>query len=177
MEITREKMVTVEYTLTDDKGEVLDTSRNRAPLSYIQGMGGMIAGFESALEGKKEGDKFAFDVSPKDGYGEHDASLLFSVPKDRFAEGENLTPGMRFQVQTPNGAAIMAVHQINDDSVVLDANHPLAGATLHFDVEVMGVRKATDEEIMQATSVGSGCGCSCDSSSSCDSGGCGGSCG
>lgn len=174
MEIAREKMVTVEYTLTNDAGEVLDTSKNRAPLSYIHGIGGMIPGFESALEGKKEGDKFSFDVSPRDGYGEHDASLLFSVPKDRFADGDKLALGMRFQVQTPNGAAIMAVHQINDDTVVLDANHPLAGATLHFDVEVLGVRDATDEEIRQATYAGSGC--SCDSGSSCDTGGCGSCC-
>jgi FKBP-type peptidyl-prolyl cis-trans isomerase SlyD len=156
MEIAKQKAVTVEYTLTNDAGEVLDTSGNHGPLTYIQGVGNMIPGFELALEGKKSGDKFSFNVSPADGYGEKDTALMFSVPKERF------------EVQTPNGTAIMAVDRIEQDSVVLDGNHPLAGNALHFDVEVLGVRDATDEELEQAQSGGQGCGCACDDS------GCGG---
>ncbi len=168
MDIERHKAVTVEYTLTNDAGEVLDTSKNHGPLTYVQGVGNMIKGFESALEGKKSGDKFAFDVSPGDGYGEKDTALLFAVPKDRFKDVKDLEVGMRFEVQTPNGAAIMMVDRVEDDSVILNGNHPLAGSTLHFDVEVVGVRDATDEELQQAYSAGQGCGCSCDDS------GCGG---
>ncbi len=170
MEIVTHKAVTVEYTLKNDAGEVLDSSSNHGPLTYIQGVGNMIPGFESALEGKASGAKFAFDVSPADGYGEKDPALLFAVPKDRFQGVKDLEIGMRFEVQTPNGAAIMAVERIDPDSVVLNGNHPLAGATLHFDVEVLGVRDATDEELAQAYSHGQSCGCSCDDS------GCGGSC-
>ena len=170
MEITEQKAVTVEYTLTNEAGEVLDSSRDRAPLTYVQGVGNMIAGFETALEGKQAGDKFSFDVAPGDAYGERDKSLLFAVPKDRFQGTPDLEVGMRFEVQTPNGAMIMAVDRIEDDSVVLDGNHPLAGNRLHFDVEVVGVRDATDEELVQAQNPAQGCGCSCDES------GCGGGC-
>jgi FKBP-type peptidyl-prolyl cis-trans isomerase SlyD len=169
MQITKHKAVTVEYTLTDDAGQVLDSSRNRAPLTYIQGVGNMINGFETALEGKQDGDKFSFDVAPADGYGERDETLVFAVPKDRFQETPDLEVGMRFQVQTPDGAMIMAVDRIEENSVVLDGNHPLAGNRLHFDVEVVGVREATDEELTESHNHGQGCGCSCDES---DCGGC-----
>lgn len=169
MQITKHKAVTVEYTLTDDAGQVLDSSRNRAPLKYIQGVGNMINGFETALEGKQDGDKFSFDVVPADGYGERDETLVFAVPKDRFQETPDLEVGMRFQVQTPDGAMIMAVDRIEENSVVLDGNHPLAGNRLHFDVEVVGVREATDEELTESHNHGQGCGCSCDES---DCGGC-----
>jgi len=98
MEIAKHKSVTVEYTLKNDAGDVLDTSSNRGPLTYIQGVGNMIPGFESALEGKKSGEKFAFEVAPADGYGEKDANLMFSVPKDRFQGVQDLKVGMRFEV-------------------------------------------------------------------------------
>ncbi len=177
MEITERKAVTVEYTLTNDAGEVLDSSRNREPLTYVQGMGNMISGFETELEGKKAGDKFSFAVAPKDGYGERDTSLLFSVPKEKFKSTPDLKIGTRFEVTTPNGTMVMAVARIEDDSVVLDGNHPLAGNKLHFDVEVVGVRDATGDELAAAENHGHGCGCSCDESScgdgSCGDGGCG----
>jgi FKBP-type peptidyl-prolyl cis-trans isomerase SlyD len=175
MQIAKQKAVTVEYTLTNDTGAILDSSRDRAPLTYIQGMGGMISGFETALEGKQAGDKFSFEVAPADGYGEQDTALLFTVPKDRFEGTPDLEVGMRFQVQTPNGGMIMAVDRIEGDSVVLDGNHPLAGKKLHFDVEVVGVRDATDEEMAEAQNPAQGCGCSCDDSG-CGDSGCGGSC-
>ena len=172
MEIAKHKSVTVEYTLKNDAGDVLDTSSNRGPLTYIQGVGNMIPGFESALEGKKSGEKFAFEVAPADGYGEKDANLMFSVPKDRFQGVQDLKVGMRFEVQTPEGAAVMAVDRIEQDAVILDGNHPLAGNKLHFEVQVVGVRDATDQELEQAYSGGAhACG-----SCSCDDTGCGGSC-
>ncbi len=174
MQISKHKAVTVEYTLKNEEGQVLDTSVERAPLTYVQGVGSMINGFETALEGKQTGDKFSFDVAPADGYGEKDTSLLFSVPKDRFQGTPELEVGMRFQVQTPNGSMVMAVDRIEDDSVVLDGNHPLAGNKLHFDVEVVGVRDATDEELSEAQNPSHGCGCSCDDSSHTETG-CGGS--
>ncbi len=180
MQITKHKAVTVEYTLKNEGGQVLDTSADRAPLTYIQGTGNMISGFETALEGKQKGEKFSFDVAPADAYGEHDQSLLFSVPKDKFQGAPDLEVGMRFQVQTPEGTMVMSVDRLDGDSVILDGNHPLAGNTLHFDVEVLGVRDATDQEISEAENPSHGCGsCSCDDSgpheSGCGSaGGCGG---
>ena len=164
MQITKHKAVTVEYTLTDEGGQVLDSSRDRAPLTYVQGVGNMIHGFETALEGKQAGDKFSFDVAPGDGYGERDDAQVFAVPRDRFQGTPDLEVGMRFQVQTPDGAMIMAVDRIEENSVLLDGNHPLAGNQLHFDVEVVGVRQATDDELTEAQNPGQGCGCSCDDS-------------
>jgi FKBP-type peptidyl-prolyl cis-trans isomerase SlyD len=175
MEITERKAVTVEYTLTNEAGKVLDSSRSREPLTYVQGLGNMISGFEAALEGKKAGDKLSFEVAPQDAYGEKDKSLLISVPKERFQNTPDLTAGMRFEVQTPNGTMVMAVDRIEEDSVILDGNHPLAGSRLHFDVEVVGVREATSEELAEAENHGHGCGCSCDESS-CGDSGCGGGC-
>ncbi len=170
MQVAKQKSVTVEYTLKNDTGEVLDSSRDRAPLTYIQGMGSMISGFETALEGKETGDKLSFEIAPADGYGEQDKALLFSVPRDRFQGTPDLEVGMRFQVQTPNGAMIMAVDRIEADSVVLDGNHPLAGKRLYFDVEVVGVRDATDSELEEARKPAHGCGCSCEETTCGDSG-------
>ena len=158
MKISNHTFVTVSYTLSDDAGIVLDTSNGREPLTYVHGTGGLIGGFEAALDGKSPEDKFSFILSPKEAYGERQESLVFALPKERFAEIENLQIGMQFGVNTPQGAMVMTVTNLGDKEVTLDGNHPLAGSTLHFDVEVLDVRDATEEEIAEALQH-TGCGC------------------
>lgn len=170
MNIEKEKVVTVEYTLKDAQGTVIDTSRGREPLTYIHGAGGMIPGFEAALEGKTPTDKFEFVIAPKEGYGERNESLVFPVPREEFRRIEGLHAGMQLRVKTPEGSTtVMTVTNIEENTVTLDANHPLAGQSLYFDVEVLGVRDATPAELDSIQ-----CGQSC-SPSCCES--CGSSCG
>ena len=141
MRIETDRVVTVAYTLSNEKGEVLDTSEGREPLTYIQGAG-MIKGFEAALEGKSPQDAFSFTVKPEEGYGERRPELLFQVDKAMLREIPELAVGVPLRVRTPDGAMVAMVAGIEDDKVTLDGNHPLAGLTLTFDVEVsMCVRR------------------------------------
>jgi FKBP-type peptidyl-prolyl cis-trans isomerase SlyD len=161
MKISNHKFVTVEYTLSDDAGAVLDTSRGREPLTYVHGTGGLISGFETALDGRLAADKFSFVLAPKDGYGERNDSLIFNLPRERFSEVEDLKEGMQFAVNGPHGALVMTVTDAGEKEVTLDGNHPLAGSTLHFDVEVLQVRDATEEEIQESLQ-NTGCSCAAD---------------
>lgn len=143
MQISKNKVAGIHYTLTDNHGNTIDSSREREPLYYIQGNGNLIQGMEEGLEGKSEGDKFQIKVSPDKGYGQIDPKLVQEVPKNAFGEQE-VKQGMRFQ--TSQGQ-VVTVTEIKDESVTVDANHPLAGMELNFDVEVMEVRDATSEEL------------------------------
>ncbi len=171
MRIETDRVVTVAYTLANEKGEVLDTSEGRAPLTYIQGAG-MIKGFEVALEGKSPQDAFSFTVKPEEGYGERRPELVFQVDKERLREIPELAVGVPLRVRTPDGAMVAMVAGIEDDKVLLDGNHPLAGLTLTFDVEVIDVREATEEELAGARQQET-CGCGASQQETC---GCGGSC-
>ena len=163
MTITKNKVATFEYTLTNDKGEVIDTSKNHGPLSYIQGAGNIIPGLEAQMEGKKVGDAFKASIAPKDGYGEKRDDIVITVTKDKFDPSEPIELGMQFQIQTPQGLHIVTIAKIDGNNVTLDGNHPLAGETLHFDVKVTEVRDATKEELSHGHIHGE---------SSCGDGGC-----
>ncbi len=147
MEIADNKVVSMHYKLTDDDNNVLDSSEGRDPLSYIHGVGNIIVGLEKQLSGKAVGDKVKATVVPSEGYGERDENLVQVVPKSGFQGDEELQVGMQVQVGTQQGNAIASVAKIEGEDVTLDVNHPLAGVTLHFDVEVMDVREATKEEL------------------------------
>lgn len=146
MQIGKEKVVTIDYTLTDDKGEVLDSSQGQEPLTYIHGSGTIIPGLESALEGKTAGDNLKIKVVPEQGYGERDEDLVQAVPRGRFPGGD-VTVGMRFHAQGSGGSQVVTVVAVDDANVTVDANHPLAGVTLSFDVDVREVREATADEL------------------------------
>lgn len=135
------------YTLKDEQGETIDSSQGHEPLAYIQGIGNIIPGLEDALEGKTKGDKLEVTIAPEDGYGERQENMVQKVAKSGFQGDEELVVGMQVQVETKNGPAIAMVSEIEGEDVTLDLNHPLAGVTLNFDVEVMDVREATDEEL------------------------------
>ena len=147
MKIAHEKVVSIHYTLTNSEGTVLDSSSGGEPLAYLHGFGNIIPGLENALEGKGAGDKLSVTVEPEQGYGARDERLVQAVPRSAFKGVEDIAPGMQFQAQGPQGARLVVVTQVADDEVTVDANHPLAGQTLNFDVEVSGVRDATAEEL------------------------------
>jgi FKBP-type peptidyl-prolyl cis-trans isomerase SlyD len=147
MKISHEKVVSIHYTLTDNAGTVLDSSSGGHPLAYLHGFGNIIPGLENALEGKATGDKLSVTVEPGEGYGERDEGLVQAVPRTAFKGVKELAPGMQFQAQGPQGTRLVVVTQVTEDLVTVDANHPLAGQTLHFEVEVSEVRDATSEEL------------------------------
>jgi len=147
MQITKDKVASIHYTLTDSEGQILDSSNGREPLSYIQGRNNLIVGLEKALEGKSEGDKIHVTIPPEEAYGNRSEELVQSIPREAFGDIKDIQPGMEFQMNTETGPLIIRVIDVNDQQVLVDGNHPLAGQALTFDVEVMSVRDASPEEI------------------------------
>lgn len=147
MVITAHKVVHIHYTLTNDDGDILDSSEGHAPLAYIHGIGNIIPGLEKALTGKAIGDKFKVTIPPEEAYGQRDDDLVQAVPRDAFQGVEQIEPGMQFHAETPEGMQLVTVVDVVEDEVVLDGNHPMAGMTLNFDVEVAEIRDATQEEM------------------------------
>ncbi len=147
MQIAQNSVVAFHYTLTNDAGEVLDSSEGREPLTYLHGAGNIIPGLEKELEGRENGDKLQVAVSPEEGYGENQPSLVQEVPRDAFQGVESVEAGMQFQAQTQGGPLMVTVTKVEGDTVTVDGNHPLAGQKLNFDVEIAEVREATDEEV------------------------------
>jgi FKBP-type peptidyl-prolyl cis-trans isomerase SlyD len=140
-------VVTMHYTLTDDSGQVIDSSRGGDPLSYLHGHGNIIPGLEKALEGTSVGHKANVTVAAAEGYGERDPEAVFEAPREHFPPDMELKPGLRVTADGPQGPIALTVTQVTDTGAVLDANHPLAGKALHFDVEIVRIREATQEEI------------------------------
>lgn len=150
MQIAPNTVASIDYTLTDDDGRILDTSQGREPLTYLHGAGQLIPGLESALEGQSAGDSLAVTVAPADAYGERDERLIQEVSRSAFESVAEVEAGMQFQVKDRSGQGRMiTVTAVEQDKVTVDANHPLAGKPLNFEVEVVEVRPATDAEIEQ----------------------------
>ena len=147
MQVQKNKVVSIDYKLTDGSGKVIDSSENHGPLLYIQGIGNLIPGLEKELEGKKAGDNLKVTIAAKDGYGERNDSLCQTVPRAQFESAEGLEIGMQFEVETEQGELVVSVTKIEGDSVTVDGNHPLAGVELHFDVTIKEVRDASAEEL------------------------------
>lgn len=148
MQVSENTVVSIHYDLTDNQGETLDSSRQREePLAYLHGSGNIIPGLEKALEGKAQGDAMKVTIEPADAYGEPQEALIQEVPRDMLQGIDNLEVGMQLQASSDQGQHTVVVREIKDDAVTIDANHPLAGVTLNFDVEVVGIREASKEEI------------------------------
>lgn len=147
MHIEKNRVVTLHYILRDEQGAVIDSSSGRVPLSYLHGKGNIIPGLEQALAGKTAGDKLDVTVAPEQGYGRRDDRLVQIVPRNRFGEVSDLKPGMQVRTSGPQGARLVTVVSVDRDFVTVDGNHPLAGRTLDFSVEIAEVRKATHEEV------------------------------
>lgn len=173
MKVSKDKMVSIHYTLTDKEGEILDASTEDSPLQYLHGRGYIIPGLENRLEGTSVGDKLSVDIPAMEAYGEYNQEAVFSLPKENFPEGMDIQVGMHFEFQGEYGPGIVVVTAVSGDSITVDANHPLAGKDLHFEVEVKDVRDATDTELSSFAGDSCGCGCSGgDCGSGCSSGGC-----
>ncbi|MCL1036390.1 peptidylprolyl isomerase [Shewanella corallii] len=146
--IENNKVVAIDYSVTDEANQLIDTSEGREPLKYLHGTGNIIPGLEQALNGKQAGDEFEVTVSPAEAYGEHNPDNVQEVPMDAFQGVEKVEVGMSFTAQGANGNFQVTVTNISDDNIVtVDANHPLAGKTLTFKGVVREVRDATEEEI------------------------------
>jgi len=145
--IEKNRVVTLHYILRDEQGAVIDSSSGRVPLSYLHGKGNIIPGLEQALAGKTAGDKLDVTVAPEQGYGRRDDRLVQIVPRNRFGEVSDLKPGMQVRTNSPQGARFVTVVGVDRDFVTVDGNHPLAGRTLNFSVEIAEVRKATHQEV------------------------------
>lgn len=146
MEIASNCVASIHYTLTNDEGQVIDRSPEAQPLSYLHGAGNIVPGLERALEGKSAGDTFNVDVTPEEGYGQRNDGLIQTVPREAFQGVDSINPGMQFRAQTDNGPLVVTVVEVDDAQVKIDGNHPLAGQTLHFAIEVANVREASEQE-------------------------------
>ncbi len=148
MLITNQHVVAIDYTLSNDAGEVIDSSAGAEPLVYLHGASNIIAGLENALAGKAVGDELEVSIEPEDAYGEYSAELITNLGREMFEGVEDLEVGMQFHASAPDGGMqIVTIRDIDGDQVTIDGNHPLAGQQLNFKVKVVSVRAASEEEI------------------------------
>ena len=159
MNIADKVYVAFDYKLTLDSGEEVDSSAKGQPLGFITGSGQIISGLEKAIMGMKAGDSSRISVEPEDAYGKINPEMLQDVPREQFPADIELKPGMAFQAQGPQGPVMINVKDIKDENtVVIDLNHSLAGEKLHFDVDIVEVREPTAEEL---SGLSAGCSCGC----------------
>ncbi len=156
MTIGPDSVVTIHYTLKDDAGEVLDSSVSGDPITYLHGRGNLVPGLERELEGKAVGDKLNVTVTPADGYGEYSKDMVQQVPRRSLQGISKIAVGMRLQAQTAHGPRAVVITRLAGDMVTVDGNHPLAGKTLNFDVEITDVRQASEEELSHGHVHGAG---------------------
>ena len=147
MKISKGKVVSIHYALNDAAGEVLESSEGEAPLEYLHGHGNIIAGLEKALDGKAAGEKLKAVIPPEDGYGVRDEAMVKRLPLSSFQNQDEVQVGAQFQAETSQGPRLATVTEMDDENVTVDLNHPLADQTLNFDIEVVDVREATEEEL------------------------------
>lgn len=157
MQIAANKAVSIDYTLTNENGEVIDSSAGGAPLAYLHGAHNIIVGLEKALEGKQAGDELEVTVEPEEAYGEYSAELVAVLNRSMFEGVDQLEVGMQFHASAPDGGMqIVTIRDIEGDDVTVDGNHPLAGQRLNFKVKVVDVRDANAEELAHGHVHGAG---------------------
>ena len=147
MKVRTGHVVRMHYTLRDENGATIESSVGRDPLSYLHGSSQIIPGLEKALDGSDPGTKTVVTVAPQDAYGHKDPAAIIRAAREDFPPDLDLTPGVEVQAETPDGPLSFLVVSVDEKEAVLDANHPLAGKTLTFDVEILDVRKATQDEL------------------------------
>ena len=147
MKISKNTIASIEYTLRDDEGEIIDSSEGNSPLEVLVGQGQLIPGLEKALMGLEAGKELKISVNPEEAYGDYNPGLEVVVPMSQIKTDDEIEEGVHFQVDTPDGTLIYEVQKIEGDQVTMNGNHPLAGQVLHFDVKVVSVRAATEEEL------------------------------
>ncbi|AOE50774.1 FKBP-type peptidyl-prolyl cis-trans isomerase [Kangiella sediminilitoris] len=156
MQIEENKVVKIEYTVKTDEGVLVDTSEGNEPLAYLHGHKNIIPGLENALAGKAVDDELSVTVNPEEAYGERHEQLIKEVPMQAFQGVDKVEPGMQFNAESPQGPQLITVTKVDGDTVTVDGNHPLAGVTLNFDVKVVEVRDANEEELSHGHVHGAG---------------------
>ena len=157
--VASNRVISIDYVLTDPKGQIIDSSKDMGPLEYIHGTGHLIPGLERALEGKETGSNIKVTIEPKDGYGEIRPEMVQSIPRSQFDSEAGIEVGMQFMANTEEGRIILRVVKVEGEQVVVDGNHPLAGVVLTFNVDIRNVREATEEELRHGhIHGGAGCG-------------------
>ncbi len=167
MKVSEDKFVTIDYTLKLTNGELVETSEGGAPFGFVFGRSQIIPGLEKGLKGLEEGETATIKVTPEEGYGERREELLQGIPRNYFPQDADLRPGAAFQTMGPQGPVTFTIHEVQEDTVIADFNHPLAGETLLFDIKVTEVRDATPEELQAALGA-----CSTESCGTCGGGCC-----
>ncbi|WP_340122225.1 peptidylprolyl isomerase [Methylobacter svalbardensis] len=157
MQIADNMAVSIHYTLTNDDSEVLDSSTDGEALVYLHGTGNIIPGLEDALLGKAVGDKFKVRIAAKDAYGEQNDEMIQVIPRAMFEGIDEIEVGMMFHADVSSGSGEVTIVKIEGDDITIDGNHSLAGMALTFDVEVVDVRPATQEEAEHGHIHGAGC--------------------
>jgi FKBP-type peptidyl-prolyl cis-trans isomerase SlyD len=148
--VTAGKVVQMHYTLTSSEGEVIDSSEGREPMAYLHGAQNIVPGLERQLDGTSVGDHIDAVVTPAEGYGDRNPDATHVLPKSAFPEDFPFAVGTPLQLQAESGQVLQCfIVAIKDDQVMVDANHMLAGVTLNFSVDIVGIRDATDEEKSQ----------------------------
>lgn len=147
MQATANKVVAIHYTLTDNDGQVLDSSQGSEPLYYLHGHDNIIVGLEKELEGCKVGATFSVKVPPSEAYGERQEELTQPVPREAFQGVDVIEVGMQFHTQDEHGMNVVTVTEVTDTTVTVDANHPLAGIELNFTGEIIEIRDASETEL------------------------------
>ena len=156
MQIEENKVVKIEYTVKTEEGVLVDTSEGNEPLAYLHGHKNIIPGLENALVGKDVEDELSVTVTPEEAYGERHEQLIKEVPMQAFQGVDKVEPGMQFNAESPQGPQLITVTKVDGDTVTVDGNHPLAGVTLNFDVKVVEVRDASEEELSHGHVHGAG---------------------
>ena len=148
VKITDFSVVSIHYTITDDQGNLIDSSVGVQPLVYLHGTGNIIPGLERELTGREAGEAFKVVVQPEEGYGPVNPDLIQTLPRETFTGVENVEIGMEFHAQADDGhVQYVVVRDVTDTEITVDGNHALAGKALHFDVSIEAVREADEEEI------------------------------
>ncbi len=147
MKVADNTVVVIDYTLTNNEGQVIDSSEGAGPLAYLHGAGNIIPGLEDALLGKEAGDEVKASIEPANAYGERHEALKQEVPAELFSGVEKVEVGMQFQSETDQGPVLVTVTEVGTETITVDGNHPLAGVHLNFDVNIREVREATQEEL------------------------------
>ncbi len=147
MKVADNTVVVIDYTLTNNEGQVIDSSEGAGPLAYLHGAGNIIPGLEDALLGKEAGDEVKASIEPANAYGERHEALKQEVPAELFSGVEKVEVGMQFQSETDQGPVLVTVTEVGEETITVDGNHPLAGVHLNFDVNIREVREPSAEEL------------------------------
>jgi FKBP-type peptidyl-prolyl cis-trans isomerase SlyD len=159
MIIEKDKVVSIDYVLTNEGGAILDSTQDQGPMVYLQGAQNILPALEEALEGKAVKARVRKTIMPAEGYGEYNPELSQNYPLSQFPNPDKIKVGTQFQLDTPEGPMVASITKIEDEELTVDMNHPLAGQTLHFDIEVADIREATAHEIEKGHIHTEGCEC------------------